>query len=92
VTLTSFSASLPRQILLDSKKKMAVSILFLNQFFWDMHQSTGENISLPQYEPFYQTLCIIMEVLCIGVDFSLDQVFDKTANIPKEIQYSVASL
>jgi hypothetical protein len=75
--MTSFSASFPRQILLDSEKKIAVNILFLYQFLWDMHQSTGDNISFPQniesssvYKPFYQTLCITLEVACIRAGFS----------------------
>jgi hypothetical protein len=77
VTMTSFSASFPRQMLLDSENKLAVNILFLYQFLWDMHQSTGKNISFPQnigsssfYKPFYQTLCITLEVACIRAGFS----------------------
>ena len=65
VTVISFLASVPRKISLDSKGKIAVSILFLHQFLWDIRESTGLNISFtltirsPSIidVPFYQTFC-----------------------------------
>jgi hypothetical protein len=46
-----------------------------------MHQSTGKNISFPRNirsqsvdEPFYQTLCLTLEVVCIRADCSCKQL------------------
>ena len=41
-------ATVPRQIIVRFKRKIAVSILFLHQFLSGIRESTGKNISFPR--------------------------------------------